>query len=79
MKDDDFVIELQGHAKPYLRVNTWSACGNIEDGIGFAHWGTKKFDGQKCEGGWVMSFEDLERIYEAAKARRSGMGKGDGQ
>jgi hypothetical protein len=67
----EFTVELAGHSKPYLHVRFGVSCGDIERGIGFAHWGTQEFNGRECEGGWVMSFEDLERIYKAAKATRS--------
>lgn len=36
-------------------------CGRIKDGVGLRH---------NDEGGWVIAFSDLEKIYQAAKAER---------
>jgi hypothetical protein len=62
------IIRVEGHLSPYLDVTcgiTW--CGQITDGIALAH---SKGPDTPYEGGWVISFEDLERIFLAAKAER---------
>jgi hypothetical protein len=56
-------IGVAGHTEPDLRV--WigpSRCGEITDGVAFAH---------GKEGGWVIDFADLERVYLAAKEKRT--------
>lgn len=42
-----------------------SRCGDIEDGIGLKH--------DDDDGGWVLAFKDLERLYFAAKKARDNM------
>lgn len=62
-------IEVAGHTKPRLRVYTGvSMCGEIKDGITLSHAGLTKFS---SEGGWVVSFADLEKVYLAARAFRA--------
>jgi hypothetical protein len=49
------VVKTAGHPKATLGFWPRSACGEILDGVGFNHGG---------EGGWVISFKDLERLYK---------------
>lgn len=55
-------VKVAGHSSPTLGFWPTSRCGDIEDGVGFNHAG---------EGGWVISFKDLERLYELAKQARA--------
>ena len=55
-------VEVAGHPEPTLMLRRGICeCGNITDGVALSH-------GRR--GGWVISFADLKRIYEAAKAER---------
>jgi hypothetical protein len=58
----NLTIDVAGHTEPNLKVWLRSRCGKIKDGVAFAH---------GKEGGWVIGFADLERIYLAAKAQRT--------
>jgi len=77
-QDDDYegpphhIIDVAGHNMSRLIVSTGRGrCGDIGDGVSMTH---SKVDDPKswsdCEGCWVISFEDLEAFYLAAKAYR---------
>jgi hypothetical protein len=51
------VVKVEGHPNSKLEFYPISACGGIKDGVGFAHAG---------EGGWVISFVNLKKMYQAA-------------
>ena len=59
-------VDVAGHEYPLLRFGPKSRCGEIEDGVSFSHAGNKD-----AEGGWVISFADLEAMYNFAKSWRS--------
>lgn len=55
-------IQVVGHTNPILLFQEMTSCGNIEDGVCLEHEG---------EGGWVIAFRDLQKMYRAAcKARK---------
>ena len=57
------VVKVEGHTSSKLEFYPISTCGDIKDGVGFAH---------ADEGGWVMAFADLKKMYRAAvKARQT--------
>jgi hypothetical protein len=65
---DILVIQTAGYSEPD-ELSFWpgpSKCGEITDGVTLSHAG---------EGGWVISFADLERMYLAAKEARTAVGK----
>lgn len=66
------LVGVAGHSHDVLAVNTNRIrCGQIEDGVSFSHWRVKEPKGHAdAEGGWVISFADLESIYLAAKSVR---------
>lgn len=70
-KEDLLLAEVAGHGHQYLMFRPWCRCGNIDDGIGLSHWRVKDPKGvDDTEGGWVISFADLEEMYLAAKSLR---------
>ena len=61
-------IKTQGyHGRyPYLDFSPGpSKCGSINDGVVLEHRGNRT-----GEGGWVISFRDLKRMYRAAEKAR---------
>lgn len=61
-------VEVAGHRKPRLQAYVGvNRCGRITDGVALANAGTSLRD---TEGLWVIAFDDLERIYLAAKEAR---------
>jgi len=55
-------LPVAGHTYNFLKADPGpSWCGDIRDGVSFEF---------GKEGGWVMAFRDLERLYEAAVAAR---------
>ena len=63
-KNKDLQVPVAGHSSDMLLVHPGvHHCGRIIDGVAFAH---------GRDGRWVISFADLERIYDAAKAQRQG-------
>ena len=62
----DLRVDVEGHPGRYLDVDLLCRCGSIENGVGFEH------VGDRHEGGWVISFHDLQRIYNAALTARKG-------
>ena len=61
-----FILETAGHSQGNLECRSFdSSCGNIDNGLGF------NFTNQA---GWVVSFEDFEKLYLAAKASRDTLG-----
>jgi hypothetical protein len=65
-KDETMTFRTAGYSvKEVLRVNPQpdAKCGRIEDGVAFRH---------DREGGWVLSFKDLESIYLRAKKLQTG-------
>ena len=69
--DNGYAVDTAGHPKDILLIELGpSSCGDIRDGISFAH---ALVDNPKTwddgEGCWLISFVDLEAIYLAAKAR----------
>jgi len=60
---EPIVINTAGHSKGNMVCDSVSSrCGQIENGIGL-YWSTDN-------AGWVVSFEDWERVYLAAKKWR---------
>jgi hypothetical protein len=47
-----------------------SHCGRVKDGVVLEH---------DNEGGWLLAFKDLEKMYLAAKAARSSRGAAGSQ
>ncbi len=67
-------IAICGHPLPLLTINTGTAhCGDISDGICLVHHGGISVEGWlvDSDGWWVMSFADLEAIYQSAVAKRT--------
>jgi len=59
------MVDVAGHGFRKLLVHySRVRCGGIEDGISFAHIDSRT--GERDEAGWVISLEDLRRIYDAA-------------
>lgn len=73
-----YAVTLAGHTRPVLLIGIGpTCCGQIMDGVSFSH---SRIDNpvsiNDTEGSWVMSFDDLEAIYLAAKeAHESDVGK----
>jgi hypothetical protein len=66
-------IATCGHTQPLLTIDTGvHQCGDIADGISVVHHSGTSAEGWlvKSEGWWVMSFADLEAIYQSAVAKR---------
>ena len=61
----DMKVKVEGHPRQSLHVDLLCVCGTITDGIGLELGDDDGFDG-----GWVISFVDLERIYKRALAAR---------
>jgi hypothetical protein len=70
----EIACEVAGHLWPLLLADPRvSRCGGIEDGVAlaFARTPDGTLSDRTREGGWVVSFSDLKRIYQAAaRARR---------
>lgn len=67
-------IATAGHRQPLLTINTGTAeCGDISDGVSLVHHSGISAEGWlvNSEGWWVMSFADLEAIYQSAVAKRA--------
>lgn len=67
-------IATAGHRQPLLTINTGTAqCGDISDGVALVHHSGISAEGWlvNSEGWWVMSFVDLEAIYQSAVAKRA--------
>lgn len=48
-----------------------TSCGGITDGVSLSHQNCEQpANRHQTDAGWVISFADLERMYEAAKAAR---------
>lgn len=61
-ENGNYVASVQGHTEKTLAFRPGvSVCGNIRDGVSFANGN---------EGGWVISFEDLEEMYILAVMKR---------
>ena len=57
-----FELETAGHSEGNLVCHSLnSSCGNIDNGFGFAF---------GKQGSWVVSFEDIEKLYLIAKTLR---------
>ena len=57
-------LHIAGHTANYLEAfSLHSNCGHIKDGVGLAF---------ENEGAWILSYEDLKRLYEAATRARKG-------
>ena len=66
-------IAIWGHPRPLLTINTGTAhCGDISDGICLVHHSGISAEGGlvDSDGWWVMSFADLDAIYQSAVAKR---------
>ena len=63
MSEGELIYKTAGYSDDdKLTVDVGRAkCGEITDGIGFVH---------DRDGGWVLSFEDLEQIYLLNKSYR---------
>lgn len=69
-------FKVAGHTLPILRVNDLQVyCGHIKDGISLEHVSPRP-PGEGC---WVLSFKDLERLYEAARDARLPPGQAAGE
>jgi hypothetical protein len=67
-------IATAGHRQPLLTISTGTAqCGDISDGVSLVHHSGISAEGWlvNSEGWWVMSFADLEAIYQSAVAKRA--------
>lgn len=67
-------IATAGHRQPLLTINTGTAqCGDISDGVSLVHHSGISAEGWlvNSEGWWVMSYVDLEAIYQSAVAKRA--------
>lgn len=79
-KLDDYLIEVVGHPAKWLAVDPGShRCGHIEDGVSLSHWLCEEPNRYQVDGGWVISFADLEAFYLAAKAHRASVNGGAGE
>jgi hypothetical protein len=68
------MVKTQGHAfGDWLRFEPGQcSCGSIEDGVSLEHANCENPQNyHQVKGGWVISFEDFERMYLAAKAART--------
>ena len=54
-------VLVAGHTENILRFRPMSGCGDIEDGVSFAH-------GDK--GTWIVHYKDLEAMYCMARLSR---------
>lgn len=78
----EMTIEVMGGRWPLLAVDTnVCQCGTVTDGISLSHYRPSSVgDWDAC---WVISFSDLEAIYQSALAKRgrapvqNGTSKGD--
>lgn len=74
--DEDYpvhhIINVAGHPKQYLIVGiTPTRCGDIYNGVSLSHaYVENPQNWVEGEGSWVISFEDLEAFYLAAKEYR---------
>lgn len=65
----EMTIEVMGSRWPLLAVDTSVCqCGPVTDGISFSHYRPSSLE--QWEGCWVISFSDLEAIYQSALAKR---------
>lgn len=67
-------IATAGHRQPLLTINTGTAqCGDISDGVSLVHHSGISAEGWlvDSDGWWVMSFADLDAIYQSAVAKRT--------
>ena len=67
-------ITTCGHTLPLLTIDTGAhQCGDISDGISLVHHSGTSAEGWlvNSDGWWVMSFADLEAIYQSAVAKRA--------
>jgi len=78
-KHEDYLIETAGHTFRWLAVEPGiHRCAGIEDGVALAHWNCEEPRGRgQAEGGWLISFADLEAFYLAAKAHRDAVSAGE--
>lgn len=61
---EPIVLKTAGHSQGNLACDhAHASCGDIEDGVGFVF-------SVGRPGGWVVSFEDLEKVYLAVKKYR---------
>lgn len=66
---DDITVKVAGHTDPMLSFSPLiHRCGGITNGVRFANHEVGKF-----RGGWIVDFNDLERMYLAAKAYRAAL------
>lgn len=75
-------IATWGYREPLLTIDTGvHQCGDISDGISLVHHTGTSAEGWlvNSEGWWVMSFADLEAIYQSAVAKRVANQSGGGQ
>ena len=66
-------IATCGHTQPLLTIDTGvHQCGDISDGVSLVHHSGIVSEGWlvNSDGWWVMSFADLEAIYQSALAKR---------
>lgn len=66
-------IATCGHTQPLLTIDTGAhKCGDIADAVSLAHHSGISAEGRlvNSDGWWVMSFADLEAIYQSAVAKR---------
>lgn len=65
----EMTIKVMGSRWPLLAVDTSvSQCGPVTDGISLSHYRPSSLG--DWEGCWVISFSDLEAIYQSALAKR---------
>ena len=67
-------IATCGHTQPLLTIDTGAhQCGDISDGISLVHHSGTSAEGWlvNSDGWWVVSFADLEAIYQSAVAKRA--------
>ena len=61
-QEDALTIPVAGHVEGELTFLPVCSCGSIRGGCGLEH---------GREGGWVIAFKDLERMYRLAAGCRS--------
>jgi hypothetical protein len=67
---DEFIVHVAGHTQGNLICDSLDClCGNIEHGLGFRF--AIDPSGHRFAAGWVVSFDDLEKVYLAAKDYRA--------
>lgn len=67
------LADVAGHGHKFLAFRAGpTRCGQITDGVSFAHWRVEEpLSHADGEGSWVVPFADLEAMYLAAKAARA--------